>query len=159
MNIRQAELDDADAIAEIWNAIIRTSARTFTTAEKTTEGIAADIRDSKEAFIIAEIDGEIIGFATYFSFRSGPGYAFTKEHSVNLDQRAWGKGVGRALMDRLELIAKADGVHSLIAGVSGENPDGVAFHKAIGFEEVAQIPSVGRKFERWMDLILLQKFL
>ena len=159
LNIRQARPDDAAPIADIWNAIIRESARTFTTKEKTACGIAVEIRDRGEAFIVAEIEGEIVGYATYFPFRGGPGYAYTKEHSVNVDHRAWGRGVGRALMDQLEAVAKREDVHSLIAGVSGENPDGVAFHKAIGFEVVARVPAVGRKFDRWMDLILLQKFL
>jgi len=159
MIIRSATREDSVAIAEIWNAIIRDTARTFTTREKSSDDLALEIETRRSAFIVAELDGEILGFATYFPFRSGPGYAFTKEHSVNIRQRAWGKGTGRALMARLEDVARANHVHSLIAGVSGENQDGIRFHKALGFDEIARLPSVGRKFERWMDLVLLQKML
>ena len=62
-------------------------------------------------------------------------------------------------MQRLEEVARHEGVHSLIAGISGENPDGVAFHEAIGFQHVARLRQVGFKFGRWMDLVLMQKML
>lgn len=159
MIIRTAQPSDAEAIAEIWNEIIQNTARTFTTDTKSVSGIDNDIAERGDAFIVAELGTDVVGFATYFPFRSGPGYAFTKEHSVNIRTDAWGRGVGRSLMVELETIAKAEGVHSLIAGVSGENSDGVAFHASIGFEVVARLSSVGRKFDRWMDLVLMQKFL
>ena len=160
--IRAARAEDAAAIAAIWNAVIRDSAATFTTLEKTPEGLAQDIADKARAghgFLVAESGGAISGFACYGQFRAGPGYARTMEHTIHLAPAAQGQGLGRALMTALCDHAAAAGAHSLCAGVSAENPAGVAFHRRIGFTEVARLPQVGFKFGRWMDLVLLQKFL
>lgn len=157
MIIRPARDSDAPDIVALWNSFVHDSAVTFTTAEKSVEGITADIAARGPAFQVAEDGGTFLGFATYFPFRNGPGYAHTKEHSIMLTPAARGRGAGRALMAALEDVARAEGVHSLFAGVSGENPEGVAFHAALGFAEVARLPEVGRKFDRWMDLVLMQK--
>ena len=159
MTIRPARPEDAAAIVAIWNAVIDHTAITFTTERKTHQGIEADIAARGPAFQVVEQDGAVAGFATYFPFRSGPGYSFTKEHSIQLAPAVRGRGLGRALMTALEDAARAEGVHSLWAGVSGENPGGVAFHARLGFAEIARLPQVGRKFDRWMDLVLMQKIL
>lgn len=157
MIIRRAELRDVAAIAAIWNREIRDGISTFNSVEKTLAGIREQIETRGEAFIIAERSGQVIGFATYFTFRSGVGYAHTMEHTIHLDQTARGQGTGRALMRRLEATARANGVHVLIAGIGGENAVGIAFHKAIGFAETGRLAEVGRKFDRWMDLVLMHK--
>ena len=159
MIIRTAAAGDAAPIAALWNPWIETTAITFSTALKSSEGLAADIAARGDAFLVAEAEGALLGFATFFPFRGGPGYARTKEHTVILAPEARGRGVGRALMAGLEDVARSQQVHSLFAGVSAENPAGVAFHAAIGFTEVARLPQVGHKFGRWMDLVLMQKFL
>lgn len=159
MIIRTAQTKDAPAIAEIWNAIIRDTTVTFTTELKTIDALEVDIQHRKPAFLVAEKDGQVIGFSTYFPFRGGPGYALTKEHSIMLAPEARGLGAGRALMNQLEAIARDEGVHSLWAGVSGENPAGVKFHDKLGYQSIARLPQVGRKFDRWIDLVLMQKIL
>ena len=155
--IRPARPEDAPAIAAIWNRIIRDTVATFTTAEKDPAVLVEGMQT--QPYWVAEEAGEILGFATYFQFRGGPGYAHTMEHSVHLDPRAQGKGLGRALMATLEDHARAQGVHSLFAGISGENAAGIAFHAALGYVHAARLSQVGRKFGRWHDLVLMQKFL
>jgi phosphinothricin acetyltransferase len=143
MIIRRAEAGDIPAILDIWNPLIRDTSVTFTTVEKTAEGLTDDMAARGDAFRVAEAAGQILGFATYGPFRAGPGYAHTAEHSV--------------ILAALEDHAQAQGIHVLIAGVSSENVGAIAFHRAIGFIEAARLPEVGRKFGRWMDLVLLHK--
>lgn len=159
MIIRPAMGADAPAIARITNAIIRESLITFTTDERSTTQITEDITVRGTGFLVAEHDGQVVGFATYAPFRAGPGYAQTREHSIQLSPDARGKGVGRALMHALEETARTDGVHVLVAGISSANPGAVAFHAALGFSQIGRMPEVGFKWGQRLDLVLMQKIL
>lgn len=160
MKLRDARAGDADAIAEIANHYIRDTTVTFNEAEKTAAQVAESVAERQAAgcpFLVAEHGGQVVGFASYGQFRSGSGYGRTMEHSVMLAPDARGQGAGRALIEALEARARQAGMGSLIGGISGENADAIAFHRALGYEEVARIPQAGFKFGRWIDLILLQK--
>ncbi len=160
--IRPAGVTDAAALAALWNPWIRDTSVTFNSIEKTQCDLADMIaarQDAGHGFFLAEDGGPPLGFASYAQFRSGVGYAHAMEHTVVLAPEAHGQGVGRALMAALESHARSAGVHVMMAGVSGENAEGRAFHAALGYADVALIPQVGRKFGRWMDLVLMQKFL
>lgn len=158
MILRAATPMDAEAVAAIQNPIIRDTAITFNPRERTPQEIAEAIV-AQPCFLVAEDRGRILGFASYDQFRKGLGYARAMEHTIILGPDARGKGVGRALMAALEDHARQARVGSLWAGVSAENPGGVAFHASVGFEEVARLPKVGFKFGRWMDLVLMRKWL
>ena len=157
MIIRPARIEDAEPLTAILNDVIDNTTITFTSERKTIDYVRDDIVAKGKAFLVADMDGVAAGYASYFPFRNGPGYARTKEHSIALAPRARGQGAGRALMAALESVARADGVHSLWAGVSAENPSGRAFHAALGFSEIATLSEVGFKFGRWIDLVLMQK--
>ncbi|MGI9367281.1 MAG: GNAT family N-acetyltransferase [Ruegeria sp.] len=159
MSVRPASVQDAKAIAEITNKVIRDTLITFTTDERTPDSIAADIESRGERFLVAELGREVVGFATYGEFRRGPGYAYCREHSIQLSPSARGHGLGRNLMERLEKIAVADGVHVLVAGISSENPGAIAFHASLGFSQIGRMPEVAKKWDRWLDLVLMQKIL
>lgn len=162
MLIRPARPDDAAAIAAVWNPFIRDTLVTFTDAEKTPEALSQTIRDKDgagHAFLLAEQGGAVLGFATFGQFRAGPGYRHSFEHTILLAPEGRGRGIGRALMARLEQAARAAGGHVLMAGVSAANPAGVAFHAALGFVECGRLPEVGRKQGRWLDLVLMRKLL
>lgn len=156
--IRPATPADAEAIAAIWNALIRETTHTFTTVEKDPADIAAQIARGTPWWV-AEVAGAVTGHATYGQFRGGPGYARAMEHSVHLAAPAWGKGLGRGLMTALEDHARAAGAHTMIAGVSGENLPGQSFHAAIGYKECGRVREAGFKWGRWLDLVLMQKIL
>ena len=162
MICRPATAVDAAAIGSIWNPMIRDTAVTFNRVEKSVDDIAALIAERQAAgkvFLVAEAAGGIAGFASYQPFRSGSGYARTMEHTLIVAPGAQGRGVGRALIAAIEAHAGDAGVHSMFAGVSGENPAAIAFHLALGYRKVAVLAAVGYKFGRWMDLHLLQKHL
>ena len=82
-----------------------------------------------------------------------------EEHSILLAPGAQGSGLGRALLTAVEDHARAGGAHCLFAGVSAENDAGRRFHARMGYAEVAVLPDVGWKFGRYIDLVLMQKFL
>lgn len=159
MILRQAVSADAPAITALWNRIIAQTTITFTDVPRTDAAIAADIAARGPAFVVAMDGVRLLGLATYAPFRAGPGYAQTMEHSVHLDPDAQGRGIGRALMHRIEDQANAAGIHAFVAGISGENPRAVAFHSAIGYREVGRLPGVGQKFGRRIDLVLMHKTL
>ncbi|MCR8827136.1 GNAT family N-acetyltransferase [Pseudosulfitobacter koreensis] len=157
--IRAATPQDAPAIAAIWNAVIALPHITFTTDTKSDADVAALIHARDGAFWVATADDTVAGFATFGSFRAGPGYRHTAEHSVMLGPQARGRGLGRALMGAVQSGATARDIHLLVAGISGANPDAVAFHQRLGFTQSGTIPQAGRKNDRWHDLILMHKVL
>ena len=154
--IRAAQPKDAKQIADIWNHAIRNTTITFNPVEKSVEEVAQLCARNT----LVWDDGEqVSGFARYFQFRGGEGYRFTVEHTIMLHPTAHGGGIGRALMEALFDHAKKQGFHSMFAGCSAENVGAVTFHVRLGFQEVATLPQVGFKFDRWIDLVLLQKML
>ncbi len=162
--IRPAIVLDAQAIADVWNPWIRDTGITFNAVDKHPDEVADLIVSRTTAghgFLVATDDdlGTIIGFATYAQFRGGTGYARTMEHSIILSPQARGTGLGRALLTAIESHAREEGAHQILAGVSSENADGIRFHLAMGYTECARIRDAGYKFGRYMDLVLMQKFL
>ena len=161
MILRAATEADIPAILALWNPLIQDSAVTFTTEEKTRPALAAEIAARGAGFVVAETGaetgGRLAGFASFGPFRAGPGYRHTAEHTVILAEDTRGRGTGRALMTRLEEVAREQDIHALIGAVSGENAGAIAFHEALGFARVGLLPGVGRKFGRRMDLVLVLK--
>lgn len=156
---RQADETDAAQICAIANPIIRDTLVTFTSEVRNEAGIAQEIAERGPAFLVAEQQNRVVGFATFFPFRQGPGYARTREHSVQLAPRIRGRGVGGEIMTRLEAVAVSRSVHVLVAGISSANPKAVVFHERLGFSKIGQMSQVGYKQGRWLDLILMQKTL
>ncbi|MCA0919213.1 GNAT family N-acetyltransferase [Pseudooceanicola nanhaiensis] len=163
ITLRPAALPaDTDAILAIWTPVIRETTITFASDLKTPATLV-DYVEGRRArgreFFVAEEAGEMLGFATYDQFRGGDGYVHAMEHTIILGPQARGRGVGRALMTAVEDHARAAGAHTMVAAVSGENEIGIAFHAALGYDHVGRMPQSGRKFDRWLDLVLMQKIL
>lgn len=157
--IRAARDGDTEAIAALHGRVVDTTLMTFTTQHRSLSDWQDDIL-SDPPLLLAETEaGEFLGFAYLSTFRKGPGYAHSAEHSIYLTEAARGRGVGRQLLTAVEDQARQQGIHVLVAGISGANPAAQAFHAACGYTEVGRMPEVGCKWGQWLDLVLMQKIL
>ena len=109
--------------------------------------------------LVAEQGGEVVGWGSLSTFNPRRGYARTVEDSIYLRDDWRGRGLGRALLSTLIERARALGHHTIIAGASADQDASIALHAAHGFVEVARLREVGRKFDRWLDVVYLQKML
>ncbi|MDA8438799.1 MAG: GNAT family N-acetyltransferase [Propionibacterium sp.] len=159
LSIRPAADADLPAITAIYN-----DAGVGTTASYDLEPVSLDSRRSwfeqRSAagfpIVVAELDGRIVGYAAYGPFRDKAGYAYTVEHSVYVTRDARHSGVGHALMADLVARARDRGVHAMVGVLDADNAASIAFHRRLGFAEVARLPQVGRKFGRWLDVVMVQ---
>lgn len=157
--------DDLPSILSIHNATIDDTTTTWSDAPETFEHRAtwfADRRRAGDPVLVAVDDGDVVGFAAWAWFRgegTWPGYRHTREHTIHVRASHQGRGVGRLLLSGLVDCAAETGVHVLIAAVDSANEASIGFHLRMGFVEVARMPEVGRKFDRWLDLVLLQRII
>lgn len=100
--------------------------------------------------------GELLGFATYGTFRAWPAYKYTVEHSVYVHHRHRGRGLGARLLQELVARARAQGVHVLVGGIDAANQGSIALHTKLGFVPCGVIRQAGFKFGRWLDLAFFQ---
>ena len=160
--IRDATLDDLPGILEIYNhAIIHTTA-VYSEQPHTLEMRVAWYNDRiSNGFpvFVAELNGQIVGFSTYGHFRAWPCYQYTVEHSVYVRGDARGQGIGTALLTRLVERARAQGFHVMIGALEANNGASLKLHLGQGFIETGRMPEVGRKFDRWLTLVFVQKLL
>ncbi|MBL8573107.1 MAG: N-acetyltransferase [Hyphomicrobiaceae bacterium] len=109
--------------------------------------------------LVADRDGTVLGYASFGDFRPFDGYRHTAEHSVYVAAGGRGLGIGTLLLGALEARARAIGKHVLIGGVEAGNDASMALHRRMGFIETGRLREVGRKFDRWLDLVFMQKTL
>lgn len=109
--------------------------------------------------IVAESNGQVVGFGTYGTFREKIGYQYTVEHSVYVSDAFTGKGIGKLLLTELIQLAKKQGYHNMIGAIDAENSGSIAFHKRFGFVESGIIKEAGFKFNKWLDLLFMQLIL
>src|SRR5258706_5580598 len=108
---------------------------------------------------VQEDGGKLMGFASFGSFRAWPAYKYSVEHSVYVDARFRGRGVGRRLLEEVIEAARAQNYHVLIGGIDATNKASLALHERLGFTHCGTIRQVGFKFGRWLDLSFYQLIL
>jgi L-amino acid N-acyltransferase len=159
MQIEDATDADVPEIVVIYNDVIATSTAVFSDQPVTVESRREWLRAHRargQPVIVARVDGAVVGFASYGEFRPWPGYSTTVEHSVHI-AAAWRRqGIGRRLVRELLERARKDGKHVMVAGIDAENHASLRLHEQLGFRPVGRLAQVARKFDRWVDLALLQ---
>jgi L-amino acid N-acyltransferase YncA len=160
-SLRAATTDDASAIVELLNHYIATTTSTFRIKPETmAERIEWFEEHSDDHPVIAvENDGRFIGWGALSTYNERPGYCHTAEVSLYLHPDFHRQGIGRALLDELISRARKIGHHVLIANCCAESTASVALHESLGFTRVGTYRQVGRKFDRWLDVVSLQLIL
>jgi phosphinothricin acetyltransferase len=163
MLIRAATESDLPAILDIYNDVIATTTAVFAEHPVTLANRQAWWQDRCAAGypVLVALDdssAEVLGFASFGDFRSWPGYRHTVEHSVHVRAGDRGRGIGAALVRALFPRAAALKKHVMIAGVDAANSGSLRMHERLGFERVAHFHEVGRKADRWLDLVFLQRY-
>lgn len=157
--IRLARLEDAAAIARILNYhAIHTTATFRTEVELADEQLLHD-RDARHPVVAAEADGQIIGFAALSPFRPRAGYSLTAEVGVYVHEHWHRRGIGRALVRDVVARGRAAGLHAVVAGCCTESVASIGLMESLGFTRVAHFREVGRKFDRWLDVVFLELLL
>jgi phosphinothricin acetyltransferase len=162
IRIRPAATADLPAILDIVNHIILTTTTNYSYEPETLQDRQQWLNTQQAGnwpVIVAESQGQVIGYGNYGPFRNKIGYRFTVEHSVYVHRDFHQRGIGRLLLEELIRLARAQGLHLMIAGIDTGNPGSFAFHQKMGFEQVAHFREVGYKFDRWLDLIFMQLIL
>jgi phosphinothricin acetyltransferase len=160
--IRDAIESDLPAIVDITNHAILHTTALWTNTPATLESRGTWWRDRVATgfpVLVAEEGGKVLGFASYGTFRPFEGYLHSVEHSVYVATEAHGRGLGRALLASVIAHAQAAGKHVMIGAIEADNSVSLRLHASLGFVETGRLNEVGRKFDRWLDLVFMQLML
>ncbi len=158
--IRLAQLSDAEMIRAIYNVEVLETTVTFDMVERTLDEQIAWIADhsgSYPAIVACGADGIVVGFASLTAYRPRPAYSTTVENSVYVHREHRGAGIGSLLMESIIATAQDHGFHSIIARIVGDHHASIALHERVGFTQIGREIEVGRKFGKWLDVVLMQK--
>jgi phosphinothricin acetyltransferase len=108
-------------------------------------------------YLVAELEGYVVGYCYASQFRPREGYRFTVEDSIYVRADCIGYGVGRKLLSALIAACESAGCHRLVACICGDNPASVALHTSQGFARVGTIPEAGFKLGGWIDMSMMQR--
>lgn len=152
--VRRVQLEDANAIVEIYNYYILNSIATF--EETAIDAIEMKNRiqqcTARHPWLVFEEKGEIIGYAYAGEWKSRCSYKYSVESSVYLKHNATKKGVGTILYSELIKQLKKTDLHVIIGGISLPNEPSIYLHEKFGFEKIAHFKEVGNKFNKWIDV-------
>ena len=163
ITLRDAQPNDVAAIARIYGHHVATGLASFELAPPSVDEMRRrfeDIVGRDYPYIVAERDGRVAGYAYASAYRARPAYRFSVENSVYVDSDAKRGGIGRALLVALITDCERRGFRQMIAVIGDSANEGsIGLHAACGFERIGTLPSIGWKFDRWVDSVLMQRVL
>jgi len=153
----------AESILNILNDVIATSTALYDyqprTLDMMKDWFEAKRKGDYPVIGVEDSSGQLLGFASYGAFRAWPAYKYTVEHSIYVDSRFRGRGIGHLLLQQIIESASARSYHVLIGGIDTANKASIALHEKLGFVHCATMREVGFKFGRWLDLSFYQLIL
>jgi len=157
--IRDASLKDLTEITEIYNEAILNTVATFDTNIKTLDEQKEwfDKHGSKNPIIVAEENGKITGWASLSKYSDRCAYSDTAELSLYVKEESQGRGIGKKLMEGIIKKGEQAGIHAIISRIAEGNQVSVHLHKMVGFEHIGIYKEVGYKFEKRLDVYLMEK--
>jgi L-amino acid N-acyltransferase len=161
MKIIQCDFENhASVILEIFNDAILNSTALYEYKPRTLQTMQAwfAAKTAGGFPVIAAVgsDGAFLGFASYGTFRAFPAFKYSMEHSVYVDAKHRGRGVGKVLLQEIIRLAQQNQLHVLVGGIDAANEGSIALHKQLGFVHCGTIKQSGFKFGRWLDLAFYQ---
>ncbi|WP_159800410.1 GNAT family N-acetyltransferase [Flavobacterium sp. MK4S-17] len=163
ITIREATPNDLPGILSIINYNILHTTAVYDYEPKNMQYMETWLNEKQQAafpvFLAHDVSGQITGYASYGNFKQKDGYRHTVEHSVYTAESYSGKGIGNLLMLALLQHAKSQHVHCMIGLIDADNHASIYFHKKHGFTEAGIIKQAGYKFNRWLDVLIMQVLL
>ena len=162
IEIREAREGDLPAILAIHNHVVATSTAHYNYAPVDIEDRRAFVFGRQAAglpFLVAVAADAVAGYASFGAFRPQDGFCRTVEHLIYVAPADRRRGVAGLLMPALLDRARSMGKHVMVGALDAANAASVALHERFGFETVGLMPQVGHKFDRYLDLLWMQKIL
>ena len=158
ISIRHAEERDAEAIRSIYNYEVEHETATFDLVPRSLDDQLEWQRARTGAFCVyvAEFDGEVVGFGALSPYKERAAYRTSVEDSVYVRRDLGRQGIGRAMLSHLLEAAENGGFHAVMARITTLSEGSIALHEALGFQLVGIERQIGRKFNKWLDVALMQ---
>jgi phosphinothricin acetyltransferase len=161
VRVRLATIDDAEAIRAIYNLEVLESTVTFDLVPRSLGEQQGWLtaRSGAHAVVVAEDGDDVLGFASLSPYKERPAYRTTVEDSVYVRRDQQGRGVGKAMLGELLTLATQHGFHAVMGRIVGGHEASIALHQGAGFSVVGTEREVGRKFGRWLDVVVMERLL
>lgn len=162
MIVRPATHADLQGILDIYNDCVLHTTATYDYEPRTLDHRATWFEDHLKqdyAVFVAEEGGRIVGWSALNPYHARIGYQFTSENSVYVAAAERGKGIGKLLLAPLIDAARKRGLRAIIAAIDAENEASIRLHAQFGFEKVGHFKKVGFKFNRWLDVVYMERLL